>query len=120
MAQSKQSYFYVLFCKDGSLYGGYTTELDRRLKEHNDGIGAKYTRMKSKRPVNMIYAEAYYTRSGATKAEAAFKKLTRKAKEAYLEKQGVGFPLNEQKECLVVEMEKPLTRYSCKDGGACG
>lgn len=119
MTGSKQSYFYVLYCNDGTLYGGYTTELKRRLKEHNEGVGAKYTRIKSKRPVQMIYAEAYYTRSKATKAEAAFKKLGRKAKEAYLEKQGVAFPLADQSECLIVEMDKPMERFRCKDGGSC-
>ncbi|MDN6161650.1 MAG: GIY-YIG nuclease family protein, partial [Atopostipes sp.] len=74
MAKSKKSYFYVLYCKDRSLYAGYTTNLKRREKEHNSGDGAKYTRPASRRPLKMIYAESYQTRSEATKAEAAFKK----------------------------------------------
>lgn len=78
-------YFYVLLCSDDSFYGGYTTELARRLKEHNAGTGAKYTHPKSRRPVQMIHAEHFTTRSEATKAEAAFKKLTRKQKEHYLQ-----------------------------------
>lgn len=78
-------YFYVLLCKDGSYYGGYTTDPDRRLKEHNDGIGAKYTRLQSRRPLTMIHMECFATRSEATKAEAAFKKLARKQKERYLQ-----------------------------------
>ncbi|MGX7126749.1 GIY-YIG nuclease family protein [Enterococcus viikkiensis] len=78
-------YFYVLLCSDDSFYGGYTTELARRLKEHNAGTGAKYTHPKSRRPVKMIHAEHFTTRSEATKAEAAFKKLTRKQKEHYLQ-----------------------------------
>ena len=41
-------YFYVLLCHDNTFYGGYTTDLARRLKEHNDGVGAKYTRLKKK------------------------------------------------------------------------
>lgn len=77
-------YFYVLLCNDQSFYGGYTTELARRLKEHNAGTGAKYTHPKSRRPVQMIHAERFATRSEATKAEAAFKKLPRKQKEHYL------------------------------------
>ncbi len=77
-------YFYVLLCSDQSFYGGYTTELARRLKEHNAGTGAKYTHPKSRRPVQMIHAERFATRSEATKAEAAFKKLPRKQKEHYL------------------------------------
>ena len=78
-------YFYVLLCKDGSYYGGYTTDPDRRLKEHNDGIGAKYTRLQSRRPLTMIHTECFATRSEATKAEAAFKKLALKQKERYLQ-----------------------------------
>lgn len=81
---SKQHYFYVLICKDGSFYGGYSTDLDRRLNEHNQGIGAKYTQPASRRPVQMIHAEEFSTRSAATKAEAAFKKLSRRKKELYL------------------------------------
>lgn len=80
-------YFYVLHCKDGTYYGGYTTDLIRRLAEHNQGIGAKYTRLASRRPLQMIHAEQFTTRSEATKAEAAFKKLTRPQKEHYLQTQ---------------------------------
>ena len=81
--ESKQ-YFYVLHCKDDTFYGGYTTDLTRRLKEHNAGTGAKYTHPQSRRPLTMIHAEVFDTRSEATKAEAAFKKLNRKQKERYL------------------------------------
>lgn len=81
---ANKHYFYVLHCKDNSFYGGYTTDLERRLKEHNEGIGAKYTRLASRRPLKMIHAEAFETRSEATKAEAAFKKLSRLQKERYL------------------------------------
>lgn len=77
-------YFYILLCKDQSFYGGYTTDPNRRLKEHNQGIGAKYTRVKTRLPVKMIHLEVFETRSQATKAEAAFKKKTRKQKEGYL------------------------------------
>lgn len=79
-----ESYFYVLLCSDHSFYGGYTTDPSRRLKEHNAGIGAKYTHPQSRRPVKMIHAERFATRSEATKAESAFKKLPRKQKEKYL------------------------------------
>lgn len=94
------SYFYVLYCKDQSLYAGYTTDLKRREAEHNSGNGAKYTRPKSRRPLQMIYAESYPTRSEAMKAEAAFKKLTRANKEVYLKKNGVTFPLSKVKDCI--------------------
>ncbi|MFC4772237.1 GIY-YIG nuclease family protein [Enterococcus hermanniensis] len=78
-------YFYVLLCKDQTFYGGYTTEPSRRLVEHNSGVGAKYTHPASRRPLQMIHAERFKTRSEATKAEAAFKKLSRKKKEHYLQ-----------------------------------
>ena len=61
------------------------TDLSRRLEEHNNGTGAKYTRLQKRRPVKMIHAEVFSSRSEATKAEAAFKKLTRKQKERYLQ-----------------------------------
>lgn len=81
---ANKHYFYILLCNDQSFYGGYTTDPNRRLKEHNQGIGAKYTRVKSRLPVKMIHLEFFETRSQATKAEAAFKKKTRKQKEVYL------------------------------------
>lgn len=81
-------YFYVLYCQDNTFYGGYTTDPKRRLEEHNRGTGAKYTRLPSRRPVQMIHTELFATRSEATKAEYAFKKLTRKQKEQYLKKHG--------------------------------
>lgn len=77
-------YFYVLYCNDNSFYGGYTTDPKRRVKEHNSGSGAKYTRPASRRPVQMIHLEAFSTRPEATKAEYRFKKLARKQKERYL------------------------------------
>lgn len=95
------SYFYVLYCQDGSFYGGYTTDLARRELEHNQGVGAKYTKPQTRRPVKMIYAEGYGTRSEATKAEYAFKKQTRKNKLDYLIDQGVLFPIQSTIPCLV-------------------
>ncbi len=74
---------YVVECADGSYYTGITTDMTRRLNEHNrTKRGAKYTR--SRRPVKLIYFERYADRSEASKAEAAFKKLTRKKKEIYI------------------------------------
>lgn len=82
--ESKVHYFYVLLCKDSTFYGGYTTDLARRLNEHNQGIGAKYTKLAKRRPLQMIHAESFATRSEAQKAEYAFKQLTRRQKENYL------------------------------------
>ena len=104
MGKSKESYFYVLWCKDRSFYAGYTTDLKRRENEHNEGIGAKYTRPMSRRPLEMIYAETFETRSEATQAEAAFKRLTRAQKEKYLSSNGIEFPLSKGRKCLVKEV----------------
>jgi putative endonuclease len=84
--ENNTHYFYVLLTKDNTYYAGYTTDPARRLKEHNNGIGAKYTRLKKRRPVEMIHLEKFATRSEATAAEAAFKKLTREQKTTYLKK----------------------------------
>lgn len=84
MGESNEHFFYVLNCKDNTFYAGYTTDLARRLDEHNNGTGAKYTRLTKRRPAKMIYHESFPTRSEATKAEYAFKQLTRKQKEDYL------------------------------------
>ena len=71
---------YVLRCADGSLYTGITTDVDRRLAEHNgDGAGgARYTR--SRRPVALVYAEAAASRAEAARREAAIKRLDRARK----------------------------------------
>ncbi len=73
-------YLYVVECSDGSLYTGITTDINRRLHEHNNTKrGAKYTR--SRRPVNlMCIIDNYPSRSMASKYERAFKKLSRRDK----------------------------------------
>ena len=73
-------HLYVLLCSDGSYYTGITTDIKRRLEEHNTSAkGAKYT--KARRPVKVIYTEIFSNRSSAQKAEYRFKQLTRKQKE---------------------------------------
>ncbi|APB32083.1 MULTISPECIES: GIY-YIG nuclease family protein [Vagococcus] len=84
MAQVKHHYFYVLLCADNTFYAGYTTNLERRLAEHNSGKGAKYTRLKKRRPAKMIHHEVFETKSEAMQKEYAFKQLTRLKKETYL------------------------------------
>ncbi len=67
---------YMVHCVDNSLYTGVTTDLDRRLQEHNDGsIGAKYTR--ARRPVTLAWFERCDSRSSAVLREAEIKKLDR-------------------------------------------
>jgi len=72
-------YVYILRCADDSLYAGITTDIKRRLLEHNESkVGAKYTKMR--RPVQMVYIEKCLDRSEAATREAAIKKLTRSEK----------------------------------------
>ena len=72
------NYTYILRCADGSLYTGWTKDLDRRLKAHNAGKGAKYTR--SRRPVELVYFEAHETEQAAMSREWHIKRLTREEK----------------------------------------
>ncbi|QTD40216.1 GIY-YIG nuclease family protein [Sporosarcina sp. Te-1] len=74
--------FYVLECKDGSYYAGYTNDLERRIQAHNEGKGAKYTR--AKRPVRCIYFETFDNKREAMQAEYRFKQLSRMEKERYM------------------------------------
>ena len=75
-------YVYMLRCRDGSLYTGYTDDVERRLAVHNSGKGAKYTR--SRLPVTLVYQEEFEDRSAALKREAAIKRLKKVQKEAML------------------------------------
>ncbi len=71
-------FVYLLRCADGSLYCGITTDPERRLREHNSGRGARYTR--GRRPVTLIYREHLSSRAEAARREAAVKRLRRSAK----------------------------------------
>jgi putative endonuclease len=75
-----QYYAYFARCNDGSLYAGYTTDLDKREKAHNEGKGARYTRVR--RPIRIVYSEQFKTRSEAQKREYEFKQLPKKDKES--------------------------------------
>lgn len=89
---ARESYFvYLLECADGTLYAGSTTDVERRLIEHNESIkGAGYT--KSRRPVKLLYSEDCGTQSEAQKREYDIKQLTRPQKLA-LVKTASGIPL---------------------------
>ncbi len=73
------SYVYMVKCADGTLYTGWTTDVEKRIEAHNSGNGAKYTR--SRLPVELVYMECFETKSEALKKEAAIKKLPRSEKE---------------------------------------
>ena len=72
-------YTYMLKCKDGTYYTGYTNDLEKRVQAHNEGKGAKYT--KGRGPVELIYFEEYEEKSIAMRREWEIKKLTRSQKE---------------------------------------
>ncbi len=73
------NYTYILECKDGSLYTGWTNNLEKRVKDHNDGKGAKYT--KSRRPVVLVYHEEFDTKEEAMRREYEIKHMSRKEKQ---------------------------------------
>ena len=72
------NYTYIVTCRDGSLYTGCRNDLEKRIKAHNEGKGAKYT--KSRRPVVLTYYEEYETREMAMKREYEIKHLSRQKK----------------------------------------
>ena len=78
------SFVYILKCGDGSLYTGYTNDLDKRLKSHNKGIASKYTA--SRLPLVMVFSEECKDKSDALKKEYFIKTLSRKDKIKLIEK----------------------------------
>jgi putative endonuclease len=72
-------YVYILRCNDKTYYTGYTTDLTRRIDQHNQGIASRYTR--GRRPVELVYSEELSTKSLALKREIEIKKLKRPQKE---------------------------------------
>ena len=78
------NYTYIVKCRDSSLYTGWTNDLSKRMKAHNAGRGAKYT--KSRRPVKLCYWEAFDTKQEAMSREAQVKRLTRAQKLELIQK----------------------------------
>ena len=75
----KKCFTYMLRCRDGSLYTGWTNDLDKRVQTHNMGKGGKYTR--SRLPIELVYYEVFDTKEEAMKREAEIKKLRKEEKE---------------------------------------
>lgn len=73
------NYTYILRCKDGTYYTGWTNHIEKRVKAHNQGKGAKYTR--ARRPVELVYYEIFETKEEAMRREWEIKQLSRKEKE---------------------------------------
>lgn len=72
------SWVYILRCADGSLYTGWTADLEKRLKAHSSGNGAKYTR--ARLPVELVYSEEQPTKEAAMSREWRIKRLSRREK----------------------------------------
>ena len=79
------NYTYLLECADQTLYCGWTNDLEKRVKAHNSGQGAKYT--KPRRPVVLVYYETFQTKEEAMRREAAIKRMTRAEKKRLIEGQ---------------------------------
>ena len=81
----KMHYTYILKCKDGTYYTGYTNHLEKRVQAHNDGKGAKYT--KGRRPVEVVYFEIHEDKHIAMRREWEIKQMTREEKSALIRSQ---------------------------------
>lgn len=73
-----KNYTYILKCSDGTLYCGWTNNLEKRLAAHNEGAGAKYTR--NRRPVELVYYEEFETKQEAMSREYHIKRMSRQEK----------------------------------------
>ncbi|WP_125768615.1 GIY-YIG nuclease family protein [Companilactobacillus furfuricola] len=90
MSETNEGYFvYMLLCADGTFYTGTSNDVYKRVKTHNRGKGAKYTKVR--RPVRLLYQERLHDKSEALKREAAIKKLGRKQKEQLLRNHGISW-----------------------------
>lgn len=92
MTDNTGIFVYILECSDGTLYCGWTNNLQKRLEEHAAGkAGAKYTR--GRRPVRLVYRERCPTRSDALKREREIKRLSRAGKLHLIERASQGRPI---------------------------
>lgn len=78
-------YTYILKCKDNTYYTGYTTDVEKRIKAHNEGKGAKYTRGRG--PVELVYYEEHMEKQAAMRREWEIKQLSRNEKEKIINEQ---------------------------------
>ncbi|QBO35333.1 GIY-YIG nuclease family protein [Periweissella cryptocerci] len=86
---NKPYYFYVILAADKTLYGGFTDDVGKRFAAHQAFKGAKFTKIKSKHPLELIYAEAFDNKHDALSAEWHFKHQLREKKVGYLAEHGV-------------------------------
>lgn len=78
------NYTYIVKCRDGTLYTGWTNDLKRRIQAHNSKKGAKYT--KSRTPVKLVYYESFPTKSEAMKREYEIKQMSAQEKQKLIER----------------------------------
>jgi len=99
--KNKKYFTYILRCADKTLYTGITTNIERRIAEHNgltkNKKGAKYTR--ARRPVRLVYKKSFINRSEAMKEEARIKKLTKLEKESLIKFKWT-LPCNHTRKCV--------------------
>ena len=86
--RSPVHYAYVVRCSDGTFYTGYTTDVRRRLDQHDAGEGAKYTRGRT--PVELVHVERFESKSAAMSREYEIKQLSRSEKESLVEGTNAG------------------------------
>ncbi len=79
---ANKNYTYILQCFDGTYYCGWTNDLEKRIRAHNNGTASKYTRVR--RPVKLVYYESFETKQEAMSREYHIKKLKRKEKESLI------------------------------------
>lgn len=79
------NYTYIVRCNDGTYYTGWTNDIEKRVKTHNEGKGAKYT--KTRRPVTLVYYESFQTKEEAMRREWEIKQMKRGDKEKLM---GIG------------------------------
>lgn len=86
---NKQYFMYVLYCADDTLYCGYSDDVQHRFLMHQTYRGAKYTRVKKRHPLKLIYTQTFSSKHDALSAEYYFKHRTRRQKEQFLQEHGV-------------------------------
>lgn len=101
-----RNYTYIIECKDGKFYTGWTNCIEKRIQSHNQGTGAKFT--KGRGPVKLRYLEILETKSEAMKREAAIKKMTRKEKEQLILENDLAYLLKEYGICLAEKEDEIL------------
>lgn len=82
------NYTYIVECKDGTFYTGWTNNIEKRVRDHNSGKGAKYTR--ARKPVTLVYYESFETKAEAMRREYAIKQMNRIQKERLIKNMDVG------------------------------